>query len=305
MNRICVEESAPGKLHRSVPSPADEANAQSSASTSAGQTRGRARPTFHKEQTPARQTFRHISLRTRHVILGKVLQVCCVLLLLSPAEQIKWTRSSSLTQSSAPARYPRATRFVNSTSASATKNETLLHDAIKNAFHRHDNQQQAQKNPVRLNQVDFCKLVCCLHKAEALCFNSNTHPVIDVQLFLLELQVCSQRGLRTRVVEAELQQFSAGRQRPALQSLEGNTSSQVGVLYTEQLTDTITRAWGARQTATISGSTCCLTCSNQEKNAGKRRKAVAWREIKICSVSSEVKECDVIYDMPHCQIITG
>lgn len=67
--------------------------------------------------------------------------------------------------------------------------------------------------------------------------------MIDVQFFLLHLQVCSQGTLSTRVIEAELQQFPARWQRPVFQSLEGNASSQVGILYTEQLSDTFASIW--------------------------------------------------------------
>lgn len=62
--------------------------------------------------------------------------------------------------------------------------------------------------------------------------------MIDVQFFLLHLQICSQRTLSAWVIEAELQQFPARCQRPVFQSLEGNAGSQVGILYTEQLSNT-------------------------------------------------------------------
>ena len=67
--------------------------------------------------------------------------------------------------------------------------------------------------------------------------------MIDVQFFLVLLQVCSQRGVCAQIIETELQQFSAGCQRPALQSLEGNTSPQAGILHTEQLTNSVGSIW--------------------------------------------------------------
>ena len=72
---------------------------------------------------------------------------------------------------------------------------------------------------------------------------SKNYPVIDVQFFLLELQVCFQRCLSARVIEAELEQLQARWQRPALQSLESNTGSQVSILYAEQLTYGFKSIW--------------------------------------------------------------
>lgn len=57
----------PGKLHLFVPSPADEASAQSAAVVSAVQKQDKAPPTAHKEQTPAKMGLITLHLMTKYV----------------------------------------------------------------------------------------------------------------------------------------------------------------------------------------------------------------------------------------------
>lgn len=55
LNLQDVEQSGPEKLHLSVPSSADKANAQFAVATSAHLIQDTALPTVHKDQTPAKK----------------------------------------------------------------------------------------------------------------------------------------------------------------------------------------------------------------------------------------------------------